>query len=136
MVTTDLSVHSQTELGLNIYVAVSDVRDGVTKTHTVVADTHTAVAEVRRDVANTHAMVSDISRKVLGSPEGDDNQRRPVSHTRTRTMSIPKCMLTVSQTQSRSVTLKPNGSSVSYLHLAYLVNHLHRRRGLVSGVMS
>jgi hypothetical protein len=50
-------------------------------------------------------------------------------------MPIPKCMLTDSQTQSRSVTLTPNGSSVSYLHIAYLVNH-HRRRGLVSDVTS
>ena len=48
---------------------VSDTCDGVTNTHTV-------VSKVQQDVANTHAMVSDISRKVLGSPEGDDDQHR------------------------------------------------------------
>ena len=73
--TNALTVHSQTELGLNIYVVVSDVRGTVTNTHAV-------VSEVRQDVANTHAMISDIGRKVLGSPGGDDDQRRLVSDTR------------------------------------------------------
>jgi len=78
MVGTDaLTVHPQTELELNIYVVVSDVRDTVTNTHAV-------VSEVRQDVANTRAVISDISRKVLGSPEGDDDQRRLVSDTRVR----------------------------------------------------
>ena len=56
-------VHPQTELGLNTYVAVSDVCNTVTNTHAF-------VYEVRQDVENTHAMVSDISRKVMGSPKG------------------------------------------------------------------
>ena len=58
-----LTVHSQTELGLGIYVTVSDVRGGVTKTHTI-------VSEVQRDVADTRAMVSDIRRDMLRSQEG------------------------------------------------------------------
>jgi len=107
-----LTVHSQTELGLNIYVTISNVRDGVANTHAVVADTHTVVAEVRQDVANTRAMVSDISRKILGSPEGDVDRRRLVSHTQTRTVPIPKYMLTAAQTQTRSVALSPNGSRI------------------------
>lgn len=101
-----LTVHSQTELGLNIYVTISNVRDDV-------ANTHTAVAEVRQDVANTRAMVSDISRKILGSPEGDHvDRRRLVSDTQTRTVPIPKYMLTTAQTQTRSVNLTSNGSNI------------------------
>lgn len=71
-----LAVHPQTELGLNIYVIVSDVRDGVTKAHT-------AVAEVQRDVADTHAMVSDIRRAMMRGQEGADDQRWSVSNTQT-----------------------------------------------------
>jgi len=47
------SVRSQTELGLNIYATVSDVRDGIARTHTI-------FSEVQRDVTDTRAMVSDI----------------------------------------------------------------------------
>ena len=93
-------------------MTISDVRDGVTKTHVAVADTHTVVAEVRQDVANTRAMVSDISRKILGSSEGGDDRRQLVSDTQTRTVPIPKCMLTAAQTQIRSATLTPDGSSI------------------------
>ena len=81
-------------------------------------------------------MVADISRKVLGSPEGDDNQRRLVSDALIQTVPIPKCMLTVAQTQTRSATLTPNCSTISYLQLAHLVNPLHRHRGFVSDVTS
>ena len=130
-----LTVHSQTELGLNIYVTLSDVRDGVTNTHAVVTDTRTVVSEVRRDIANTHAIVSDIGRKVLGSPEEDDDQHRLVSDARTWAVPAPKYMLTAAQTQIRSAILTPNGSRALYLHLARLVNHLRRRQGLVSDVM-
>jgi len=130
-----LTVHPQTELGLNIYVTVSDVRDGVTNTHALVTDTRTVVSEVRRDVANTHAVVSDISRKVLGSPGGGDDQRRLVSDARTWAVPVPKHILTAAQTQIRSAVLTPNGSRVLYLHLARLVNLLRRRQGLVSDVM-
>jgi len=47
------SDHFQTELGLNIYVTVSDVRDGIARTRTM-------VSEVQHDVADTCAMVADI----------------------------------------------------------------------------
>ena len=151
-----LTVHSQTELGLTIravvtdtYIVVSDTHTAVTNTHAVVSDihtvitdthavatdTHTIVSEVRQDFAKTNAMLSDISRKVLGSQEGDDDQRPLVSDTRTRAVPIPKYMLTAAQSQIRSATLTPHRSSNLYLHLAYLVNHLHRRRGPVSDVM-
>ena len=87
-----LTVHLQTELALNIYGTVSDVRDGVTKTHTAVVDTHSVVSEVQRDVADTHVvvadthtMVSDIRRQMLGSQEEADDQHRSVSDTRTHT---------------------------------------------------
>ena len=130
MASTDaLTVHPQTELGLNIYVAVSNICDGVTNTHAV-------VSKVQQDVANTHAIVSDISRKVLGSPEGDDDQQRLVSDTRIQTVPVLKCMLTIAQTRTRSATPTPNCSTISYLHLAHLVNHLHRHRGFVSDVTS
>ena len=128
--TNALTVHPQTELGLNIYVVVSDTCDGVTNF------THTVVCKVQQDVANTHAMVSDISRKVLGSPEGDDDQHRLVSDARIQTVPVPKCMLTIAQTRTMSATSTPDCSIVSYLHLAHLVNHLHRHRGFVSDVTS
>ena len=130
MASTDaLTVHPQTELGLNIYVVVSDICDGVTNTHAV-------VSKVQQDVANTHAIVSDISRKVLGSPEGDDDQHRLVSDARIQTVPVPKCMPTIAQTRTRSATSTPNCSINSYLHLAHLVNRLHHHRGFVSGVTS
>ena len=100
LVWTALTVRSQTELGLNIYVTASDVRDRVTKTHTVVADTRTAISDVQRDVAgthtvvaDTHAMVSDIRRQVLEREEGAGNQRRPVSDT--WAVHTTKCVLIV-----------------------------------------
>lgn len=84
-----LTVRSQTELGLNIYGTVSDVRDDVAETHIVVADTHSAVSDVQRGVvdthlvvADTHTMISDIHRQMLGRHEGIDNQCQPVSDTR------------------------------------------------------
>ena len=70
-----LIVHTQTELGLNAYVAISDVRDGVAKTHTTVAETHTVVAD-------TQVMVSEMHRQMLGSQGEADDQRRSVSSTR------------------------------------------------------
>jgi len=122
-----LTVHAQTELGLNIYAAVSDVREGVTKTQTVVSDTHVVVAD-------THVMVSDIRRQMLGSQGEADDQRRLVSGTR----SIPttEYILTISQTQARSVNSTTNWSNVLNFHLAYPANHLRRRRGPVSDVTS
>ena len=115
-----LTVHSQTELGLNIYVAVSDVRDDVTKTHTVVAD--------------THAVVSDIRRKMMGSQEGADERRRSVSDIQTRPTT--KYVLTVAQDQTRSAISAANESNILYFHLVYLANHLPRCRGPVSDVTS
>ena len=50
-----LTVQSQTELGLNIYGAISNVRDGATKTHTVVVDTYAMVSEIRRGMQTTSA---------------------------------------------------------------------------------
>ena len=61
------TVRPQTELGLNTYGTISDVHDGVTKTHTI-------VSVVQRDVADTHAVISEIRRETLGT--GD--RRRPV----------------------------------------------------------
>ena len=101
-----LIVHTQTELGLNIYVAVSDVGDNVTRAYTIATDTHTAVTEVQRDfagtnlvVANTHTMVSDIHRQMLGGREGADDQRQLVSNV--QTVPTTEYVLTVSQTQTR-----------------------------------
>ena len=78
-----LTGHSQTELGLNKYVAVSDIRDGVTtqplprfdatlqtripSSHTLVADTHTVVAGVQPDIADTCAIVFDIRHQYWGT---------------------------------------------------------------------
>ena len=83
-----LTVHSQTELGLNIYGTISDVHDGVmethtvvTDTHTVVSDTHTIVSEVQCGVAETHTMVSEIRREILGGQKGANSQLRSVSDT-------------------------------------------------------
>ena len=129
-----LTVYSQTELGLNTYVAVSDVRDGVAKTHTVVADTHIVVADTHTVVADTHTMVSDIRREVLGSREGAEGQRRSVSDTRT-TLTTER-MLTITQNRTRSANSTTSGSNTSYLHLAYQVNHLPRPQGPVSDVPS
>ena len=120
-----LTVCSQTELGLNIYVAVSDVRDGVTATHAAVADTHVVVAD-------THAMVSEIHRKMTGSQDGADDQSWLVSDI--RTVPTTKYMLTTAQDQTRSATSTTNGSSVLYFYLVSLVNYLHRRQGSVSDV--
>lgn len=52
------SVHSQTGLGLNIYIAVSDVRDGI-------AGAHTIVSEVQYDTTDARVMVSNVRRDVL-----------------------------------------------------------------------
>jgi len=68
---------TQTELGLNIYVTVSGVRDTVTNMHTV-------VSEVQRDVAAARATVSDIRRDMLRSREGSGDQCRLVNGTQTR----------------------------------------------------
>lgn len=104
-----LTVQPQTELGLNIYGTISDVRDGVAKTHAVVSevqrdaagthavvvDTHAVVAEVQRNVADTRIMVSDIHRQVLGDPGGANHQHLSVSSA--RTMLTTKYVLTVSR---------------------------------------
>jgi len=89
-----LTIHTQTELGLNIYATASDVRDGVTKTHTAVAGTRDVVSEVQRDVADTrvvvedtHIMVSGIHRQMLGSQGETDDQ--PLSVSNARIMPIP-----------------------------------------------
>ena len=131
-----LTVCSQTELGLNIYGAVSDVRDGVVETRAVVADTCSTVSEVQRGVldthlvvADTHDMVSDIHRQMLGRQGGVDNRSQTVSDT--RTISITQYMLTLAQTQTRSATSTSNGSSISHFQPARLVNHLLWRRGPV-----
>ena len=79
-------INLQTELGLSIYVTVSDVRNGVTKAHAV-------VSEIQRDVAGTRAIVSDIRCNVLGSQEGVDDQRRLVGGT--VTAHTTACMLTI-----------------------------------------
>ena len=83
-----LTVHSQTELGFNKYAAISDVHDGVTKTHTVVSgvqrgvgDMH-VVSEAQRDVADTHATVSEIRHEILESRKGLDDRRLSVNHSR------------------------------------------------------
>ena len=78
---------------------VSDVRNEITKTRTV-------VSEVQRDVA-------DIRRNLLRSQEGVDDQRRLVSDT--PTTSAVKRTLNVSQTQTRSANSTVNGSNILYL---------------------
>lgn len=99
-----LTVHTQTELGLNIYVAVSDVGDNVTKAYTVATDTHTVVTEVQRDfaganlVANTHTMLSDIHRQMLGGREGADDRHQLVNNV--QTMPTTECVLTFAQAQT------------------------------------
>ena len=80
-----LTFHAQTELGLNIYVTVSDVLEGVTKTQTVVSEVQRDVATGHIIAADTHAIVSDIRRQILGSQGEADDQRQLVSDTR----SIP-----------------------------------------------
>ena len=122
-----LTVCSQNELGSNIYVAVSDVRDDVAKTHTVVAATHSVVVD-------THTVVSDIRREIRGSREGADDQHPSVSET--RTIPATEFMLTVTQNQTRSANSTTSGSSTSYLHPAYQANRLPRPRGPVSDVPS
>jgi len=92
--------HFQAELAINTNVAVSDVRHGVTNTHTVVSNTHVIVSGLQRDV-------SDIRRTMVESREGTDGKNWLV---------IPTT----------------DGSSISYLHLAYLESCLRRRRGSVS----
>ena len=84
-----LTIRTQTELGLNIYATASDVRDGVTKTHTAVTGTHDVVSEVQRDVADTrvvvedtHIMVSGIHRQILGSQGETDDQPPSVGNAR------------------------------------------------------
>ena len=122
-----LIVCSQNELGSNIYVAVSDVRDDVAKTHTVVAATHSVAVD-------THTVVCDIRREIRGSREGADGQYQSVSDT--RTIPTTKCMLTVIQNQTRSAESITSGSSALHLHPAYQVNRLPRRQGPVSDVTS
>ena len=83
-----LTNHSQTELGLNIYGTISEVRDDVTRTHTVAADTHTIVSGVRRDIADARVMISEIHRGVLESQKGIDDRHQSVS-AMIRTTSAP-----------------------------------------------
>jgi len=62
---TALTVHSQTELGPDTYVTISDVQGGVAKAPTAVVDMHTVVSNlVRRNVAGTRAMVSKIHHRI------------------------------------------------------------------------
>ena len=84
------------------------MRDGVTETHTIVADTHVVVSEVQHDVADTHTMVSEIHRETLRSPEGTDDQLQSANDT--RTISITECMLTTAQAKTRSATPTTAGS--------------------------
>ena len=120
VVLSALTVRSQTELGLNIYVTISDVRDGVTETRTVVAD--------------THAMVSEIRREMLGSQNRTDNKRRSVSDT--WTTSIIECTLTAVQTTTRSETLTTVRSNVLYSLPVQPANRLPRHQGPVSDAMN
>ena len=129
-----LTVCSQTELGSNIYVTVSAVRDGVAETYAIVSEVQRDVAGTHTVVADTHAMVSDIRRKVLGSWEEADDQHRSVSDT--WTIPTTEFTLTVTQNQTRSVNSTTSGSSTSYLHLAHQVNYLPRHQGPVSDVPS
>ena len=107
-----LTVHSQTELGLNIYGTIS---------------------EVQRDVADTQTMVSEIRCEILGSKKETNDQRRPVSDTE---YIYTKCTLTAVQAKTRSANPTTNGTSVLYLHLVHLESHLRRRREPVSDVAS
>ena len=65
-----LIVHPQTELGLNIYEAVSEVRDDFTNMHLTVTD--------------TRAMISDMHRRMLGDQEGAND----LTQTETRSATL------------------------------------------------
>ena len=67
-------------------------------------------------------MVSDIRRQVLRNQEEADDQGRSVSDA--RALYFTKSILTATQTQTRLAIPTTNGSSISYLHLVYLANHL------------
>jgi hypothetical protein len=53
-----LTVHSQTELAINIHVAVSNVHHGVVNTHAIVTDIHRAVVKGQDGTDGQHPSVS------------------------------------------------------------------------------
>ena len=107
-----LTIHPQTELELNTYVAVSDVRDGVTKIHT-------AVSEVQRGVTDTYGVVTDI-RQLLESREAVDEERRSVSNG--LIVLATRSILTVAKNQTGLATSATIESSPLHSHLAHLAN--------------
>ena len=62
-----LTVHLQTELGLNIYEIICEVRADLIKTGVTITD--------------AYDMISDIHRKIFGNHEGSDDRRLSVSDT-------------------------------------------------------
>ena len=69
---------------------------------------------------NTHTAISDIHRTIMGTQGGTNGKNCSVSFT--RAISTAESTLTVTQTRTRSGTLINKAPSLSYLHLAHLVN--------------
>jgi len=71
-----LTFCSQTDLGTNIHVTVSDNHRDTANTHTIVSGVRrdtpnagTTVPDIRHDVSKPHAIVSDVHRNTLRSHE-------------------------------------------------------------------
>ena len=70
-----LTLHSQTELIINIHGTVSD-------THVMVSDTRAMVSDTRVMVSDNNVMISDIHRTVVRSQETSGGKNTSVSDTR------------------------------------------------------
>jgi len=114
-----LTFRSQTELGTNAHITVSDDLHEAANTHAI-PNTETIVPGVRHDVSNTHAIVSvdwndvanthtasDINRNT--SRDYTDGQNQAVSTT--RTLPVTRQPLTAAQTHARSAISTTNESS-------------------------
>ena len=69
-------------------MVVSDIREGLENTHTMVSDVHqgvtntqTIISELQRDVTNAATIVSDIHRTIVHSKEGTNGKNQSVSVT-------------------------------------------------------
>lgn len=81
-----LTIRFQTELAINVYATVSDVRHDIANTHAIVSGVHhgivntqAIVSGLRQDIANAHTIVSDIHHTVVKGQEGTGGQNQPVS---------------------------------------------------------
>ena len=137
-----LIVSFQAELALNTNLTVSDIRHEVVNTQNIVSDTHrdvlttqTIVSDAHCDILNTQTIVSDVRQDVTNTHSVVSNTHAIVSELQHNVSDIHRTMVESREGtdgKNRSVIPTTDGSSISYLHLAHLGNHLHHLRGLAS----